>query len=115
MVRPLTADKEDQQSAASAAYLLALSGDRSALDTLVAYWRQHGKSDSDWARLVYRAVAAINDDALVPVLEEVYAGMAERGSYYGRELYWTIRSMKGPNVLKLRKKMRDELGADVLR
>jgi hypothetical protein len=30
-------------------------------------------------------------------------------------MYRTIRAMKGPNVMKLRKKMRDELGADVLR
>ena len=31
-------------------------------------------------------------------------------SYYAQDFYWTIRGIKGPNVLKLRKQMRDELG-----
>jgi hypothetical protein len=32
-----------------------------------------------------------------------------------REFYWTIRSMHGPEILKLRKKIRDEIGIEQLR
>lgn len=36
--------------------------------------------------------------------------MRKQGSYYIRDFYWTIRVMDGPNVLRLRKQMRDEVG-----
>jgi hypothetical protein len=32
-----------------------------------------------------------------------------------REFYWTIRDMSDPNVIKLRKQIRDEVGMDHLR
>jgi hypothetical protein len=114
MLRPMLADT-DKDPAASAAYLLALMGDRAAFDALTAYWREHARNNSTWQTLVYQAVVAINDDALVPVLDEVYAEMAANSRYRLSQLYRAVRGMKGPNVLKLRKRMRDEVGAEVLR
>lgn len=32
-----------------------------------------------------------------------------------RAFYWTIRTMEGPEVLRLRKQMRDDLGMENLR
>jgi HEAT repeat protein len=113
-LRPLLADS-DRANAAAAGYLLCVLGERAGFDPLVAYWRESGKGDGDWRRLVYRAIAVLDDDALVPVLEEVYASLGDQGRYYARELYWTIRSIKGPNVLKLRKKIRDDVGMEQLR
>jgi HEAT repeat protein/thiol-disulfide isomerase/thioredoxin len=114
MIRPMLADT-DKEAAACAAYLLVLLGDRSAADTLFAHWREKGKDESMWQGLVYRAVAAIGDDALVPIVEEIYSELAAHNRWGSAELYRTIRQMKGPNALKLRKRMRDEQGADVLR
>jgi hypothetical protein len=31
-------------------------------------------------------------------------------SYYRSEFYWTIRIMTGPEILKFRKQIRDEIG-----
>ena len=59
--------------------------------------------------MVYRAVAALGDETLSPVLEEVYRTMAGE-SYYARDFYWTIRSVPGENVQKLRTTIKDEVG-----
>jgi hypothetical protein len=51
------------------------------------------------------------------VLEEIYKKLSatRNGSYYMKSFYWTIRSMHGAEVLKLRKQIRDEVGMDNLR
>lgn len=112
-IRPMLKDT-DLANAANAGYLLCLMGERAGLDPLVAYWRSTERRGSEQTTLVYRAVAALNDDSLVPILDEVY-GTFEKRDYAIREFYWTIRPMNGPNVLKLRKKIRDDVGMDRLR
>lgn len=105
------------QSAAYASYLLTrLDRDNTVrrMGPLLRYWRQHKQDYGPWKRLVYRAVAAANDDALTPVLAEVFETF-DKGDYDLKEFYWTIRTMKGPNVLALRKRIRDEVGMEVLR
>jgi hypothetical protein len=113
-LQPLLADG-DSETAADAGYLLALLGDRHGLDTLVKVTRGQGWNQSQSTRLVYRAVTKLNDDSQTPLLEEIYQAMKSDRSYELREFYWTIRSMSGPEMLKFRKKMRDEVGMDSLR
>ncbi|MEP0841652.1 MAG: hypothetical protein HRF43_02945, partial [Phycisphaerae bacterium] len=106
-VAPLLSDA-DPGTAAAAGYLTALLGGAEGLKPLVEYWRSQAGGDERWSRLVYRAIVALNDDAQTPLLEEIYAGMAGH-EYQLREFYWTLRSMKGENVLKLRERVRVEL------
>jgi hypothetical protein len=50
------------------------------------------------------------------VLEEIYRTyQPDEDAYRIREFYWTIRSMTGPSVLQLRKRIRDEVGMERLR
>ena len=78
------------------------------------HWRAGAKDDQNARRLAFRAVVALQDDELTPVLEEIYA--AHEGDRWSlREFYWTIRPLKGPKVLKLRKRIRDEVGMNSLR
>lgn len=107
-LRPFLSDI-DPEVTACAGYLLALLGRRDGLDLLMRYWRLHGIEDPSWTQAVYRAVAHVNDDGLVPVLEEIYNRFGKE-NYQIREFYWTIRSMTGPNILKLRKRIRSEVG-----
>jgi hypothetical protein len=93
-------------------YFLALLGEPRGLPALIQYWREQHAADKSWQRLVYRAIAALNDDAQVPVLDEIYKNH-ER--YEVREFYWSIRGMTGPQALELRKKIRKEVGMDYLR
>jgi HEAT repeat protein len=112
MLRPFL--KTGGKQAAQAGYLLALLGKADAMDLLISHWRGEGSGDGEWSRLVFRAVAALNDEKYVPALEEIYSKMNKQ-SYQMREFYWTIRSMTGARVLALRKKIRDEVGMDNLR
>jgi HEAT repeat protein len=102
----------DPEKAAEAGYLLCLLGDKGGLPPLVAGWRAHLADDAEERmirRLVYRAISALDDDSQTPVLAEVY-GKFEKNDYSMKDFYWTIRAMHGPNILALRKKMRDEVG-----
>jgi HEAT repeat protein len=99
----------DADLAGYAGYLLVLLGDRSGLDPLLAAARGY-TMESPWDQLVYRAIATANDASRVPVLEEIFNAMMKRNNYQVRDFYWTIRSMTGPAVLKLRKRIRDEYG-----
>jgi hypothetical protein len=110
--RLLVADPDPETSAAGA-YLLALCGDPAGLEALVRQWREHPQ-DEFWTRLVCRAVTALDDDGKVPVLDEVYQRLGERG-FSAREFYWTIRSLDGPNALRLRRQVRQDVGMDALR
>jgi HEAT repeat protein len=112
LIKPLLADN-DLETAAYAGYLLALMGDRSGLDSLLSYWRNNTR-EQHVQRLAYRAAAALRADDMVPVLEQIYAGY-EKQQYYVREFYWTIRLIGGDGALKLRKKIRDEIGMQQLR
>jgi HEAT repeat protein len=110
MLRPFV--KAGGREGARAAYLLALMGRDEAVDLLLKQWRD--EAAEEWDRLVYRAVTALNDEKYVPVLEEIYAKM-DKTDYRMREFYWTIRTMSGPRILALRKRIRDEVGMDKLR
>jgi hypothetical protein len=63
-------------------------------------------------RLVYRAIAALNDSSRVSVLVTIYGRL---DPWEASEFYWTIRIMSGRDVLRLRKKIRDEVGMSNLR
>ena len=60
-----------------------------------------------WDKRVYQAIAQLDDDAQVPVLEKIYAGARSgSSSKHGdtsiiKDLYWTIRGMDGPNARRL--------------
>jgi hypothetical protein len=109
LVRPYLTGS-DPKNAAYAGYVLAVSGDAEGLAPLERYWRGQELGDYYWQRRVYSAVAALGDDARTPLLEEIYQQMRASGAYYMRDFYWTIRVMDGPNVLKLRKRIRQEVG-----
>ena len=114
LLRPLQ-DDADPETAAAVGYLRVLLGDRGGMDPLLRYWRAQTDGDRAWMRFVYRAITAANDDALVPTLEDIYRELHKDGTWEVRQLYWTIRSMTGPNILKLRKQIRDDVGMDALR
>src|SRR5437763_254099 len=61
----------DEEPVATAGYLLALVQDRTGIQTVIRYWRN--TANTERARLVYRSVAALNDDTRTPVLEEIYS------------------------------------------
>ena len=104
----------DEETAAYAGYLACLLGRPEGMQPLAKYWREKARDDEQWKQLLARAAAALGDDALTPLLQEVYSAYGKE-SYSVREFYWTIRSIKGPNILKLRKQIRDEVGMDRLR
>ena len=53
----------------------------------------------------------MDDSSQIPVLRRIYAGL---GQYEVSEFYWTIRIMTGPEMLKFRKQIRDEVGMSQL-
>jgi HEAT repeat protein/thioredoxin-like negative regulator of GroEL len=113
-VRPLLEDK-NPLVAAEAGYLLALLKDRSGLEKLLSYYQKNANDHDFICRLVYRAITALDDDDLTPVLNDIYKTLAKSGSYELREFYWTIRSMTGDKCVALRKHIRDEVGMEALR
>jgi hypothetical protein len=59
-IRPLMSSA-DRETAASAAYLLALLGESEGVEPLLQYWRQREASSDQWRKLVYRAIAVIDE------------------------------------------------------
>jgi hypothetical protein len=104
-------DDSDPAVAAEAGYLLALMGESRGLEPLLRYAQQQGKSDSQVQRLAYRAIAVLDDSNQIPLLRKIYAGLSQ---YEVTEFYWTIRIMTGPEILKFRKQIRDEVGMSQL-
>ena len=102
----------DPKVAGQAGYLLALLGEREGLEPLLRLWREGGEGHDGTRRLVYRAIAALDDGEQLPVLKAIYAKLE---SYEYSEFYWTIRIMTGPAVLEFRKQIRDEVGVSNLR
>ncbi len=105
-VRPLLQDS-DPQVAACANYLLVLLGEPEGMEPLLKYWREHQKGSDEWTKLVYRAIAMTDNPQYIPILREIYGKLHE---YETAEFYWTIRIMSGPEILKFRKQVRDEVG-----
>ena len=62
------------------------------------------------ATIVYEAIAATNNDKLIPTVEEIYDAHGKDSNRYAANLYWTIRVMDGKKALALRKRIRDEVG-----
>lgn len=117
MLLPLL-DSAGGEQAAEAGYLLCRLERPEGLAPLLAYWRQHARRSEPWTRLVYQAVAALNSSEHVPILAEIYRDLSGGPAPdHARlaALYWTIRDMTGPEVLALRKRMRDEVGMENLR
>jgi HEAT repeat protein len=104
-------DDPDPAVAAEAGYLLALMGEARGLEPLLRYAQQQGKSDSSLQRLAYRAIAVLDDSNQISLLKKIYAGLSQ---YEVSEFYWTIRIMTGPEILKFRKQIRDEVGMNQL-
>jgi hypothetical protein len=88
---------------------VALLGDHRGIDPLLKAARTHGFDSDDWTKMVYRAITRLDDDSQTPILEEIYKAIG-KNTWQIHEFYWTIRAMHGPNILKLRKKIRDEVG-----
>lgn len=112
-LRPLLSDP-DPDIVAYASYLLCLGGDMKALPWVVGGWELH-RDDATWRKLAYRAIAVSGDDAQTPKLQEIYGSFDQKDTVGIRDFYWTIRVMKGEQVMKLRKRIRDEIGMDSLR
>jgi hypothetical protein len=102
-VKPLVKDA-DPEIAAYAGYLTALFEDPSGMPQLLRYWHKKGKENASLSRLVYRAVAVLDDPKYLPVLRQIYGMTPEPES---KDFYWTIRIMSGPEILKFRKEIRD--------
>ncbi|MDP6355121.1 MAG: hypothetical protein QF473_08480 [Planctomycetota bacterium] len=103
----------DVEVAALAGYLAAIMGDAAGLAPLRRHW-EVDKVKYGVDTLMYRAIAVINDPRWIPVLEEIYE-QYDHDDYEIRDMYWTIRIMTGPVILKLRKRIRTEVGAERLR
>jgi hypothetical protein len=114
MVKPFLASADHEQ-AACAGYLLCLLGKKEGLPPLLAYWKEQNEGRyNSLTPQVYRAIAMLDDDSQTPVLEQIYKTYEKR-AYEVRPFYWTIRNMHGPNILKLRKTIRDEVGMDSIK
>jgi hypothetical protein len=112
-LRPFLADA-DPALAAFAGYLLTQLGEAEGLDPLLRQWSTAGATSNVWTPLVYHALAALDDSTHVDLLVQIYEG-TEHNAVDVRDFYWAIRSMSGPEVLRLRKRIRDEVGMDQLR
>jgi hypothetical protein len=110
-VRPLAADA-DPLTAARAGYLLVLAGDPTGIEPLLVAWQNGEGADDALAVLLCRVIAVVDSESYVPILERIYALKREDKSS-AQTLYWTIRDMKTPGAVKLRKRMRGDgvLGA----
>jgi HEAT repeat protein len=102
----------DPETAGYLGYLLAILGDSSGFDNLLKQARSNGL-DGDWGQLLYRAIAKLDDDSKTPILAEIYHSYAN-SNWQIRDFYWTIRAMHGPQILKLRKQIRTEIGMEQL-
>ena len=93
-------------------YLQVLMKESKEIDTLLEYFAEN---DSDEvAKLVYQAISVIDDDKLSSHLDEIYEQHAKDSNWFAGPFYWTIRPMSGQNVLKLRSRMRREIGLENL-
>jgi HEAT repeat protein/thiol-disulfide isomerase/thioredoxin len=114
-LRPFLEATNDPEASSQAAFLAVwIHGDRLAWQTLLELWRQRRKDDAMLHRLTYRAITALDDESLVPLLVQIYDELKEDHGEV-KEFYWTIRHLSGPDVLRLRKRIRDEVGMDQLK
>lgn len=109
-------DSEDPHVLAQAGYFLTLFDNPQLLGALQAVW-ESAPDDTGYHRLAYRALARVNDPQTVPVLERIYQQLlsGDDADEEVKEFYWTIRTMTGPEVMALRRKIRQDHSADALR
>jgi len=99
---------------AYASYFRALFDEKADLKDLIDYYKQHPEN-TQTNKLVYRAVAATNNDDLVGVVEKIFDfNLDDDDESEHADLYWTIRPMDGDNALKLRKRIRVKVGTGTL-
>jgi hypothetical protein len=92
-------------------------GEPGGLPPLVDYWKGQSRQDEHWTKLVYQSITVLDDSSYVPVLTEIYQHMAGQERFDERDVatfYWTIRLMTGADILPLRKRIRDEVGLEIL-
>ncbi len=104
-VRGLVKDA-DAETAAYAGYLAVLLGDREGIAPLLKYWRAEKRNSEQVTRLVYRAIAVLDDPGYISVLRDIFAKLDK---YDLQEFYWTIRIMSGAEILEFRKQVRDAM------
>ncbi len=121
LLRPFL-NASDPDTAALAGFGLALLGEAEGLKPLLSYWRKQPGNDQAWNQRAYQAIAQLDDDSQVPVLEQIYAKArsASGSSAYNqridiKDFYWTIRVMDGPNARRLRQRIRRDVGMPFLR
>lgn len=113
-LQPITSNA-DEEVAAGAAYLMARAGDYSKLSKVTDYWLKNRESNDIWTKMTYEAIAASDDPQYVPVLQDIFRRLQKSEPYLIRDFYWSVRTMHGSEILKLRKQIRDEVGMDNLR
>ncbi len=104
-------DDSDPQVAAYAGYLAALFEEADGLRPLLRYWHDK-EQDEALDKLVYRAIALLDDSTHLGELRTIYGKLDQHSM---PEFYWTIRIMSGPEILRFRKEIRDQVGAERLR
>jgi len=109
-LRPLI-DDDDPQVAAQAGYLLALLGQKEGLPPLLAYWKTQKENDDSLDRLVYRAIASLDDSSRIAELRDIRQRLEEHEM---ADFYWTIRIMSGLEILNYRKELRRAVGMENL-
>ena len=103
------------EDAIYASHLMSLVNNFDGLPRLIDHWKINA-DDLSAQKLLYQAIAFSNDPKQIPVLQELYETMSL--ALYSRNMadfYWTIRTMTGPEIMALRKRIRDEQGAHKLR
>ena len=99
----------DTEVSALRTYFKAILQSKTDLKPLLNYWQDEDQSE-EMATIVYEAIAATNNDKLIPTVEEIYDAHGKDSNRYAANLYWTIRVMDGKKALALRKRIRDEVG-----
>jgi len=103
----------DTEVLAILAYFKSLLDPKIDLKPLIDYWTDEDDGE-EISKMVYEAVAATNNDKLIPTVEDIYESHGRDSDYYAAQLYWTIRVMNGKKALALRKRIRDEVGMSSL-
>ncbi|WP_417847177.1 HEAT repeat domain-containing protein [Thalassoglobus sp.] len=108
-------ESSNPQVLAQVGYFQTLLGETAYLPALIAVW-EGNTQDERYRRLLYRALARVNDPQYFSILEQIYTQIQsqEYSEPSIKEFYWTIRIMTGPEVLQLRKEIRDTHGAETL-
>ena len=107
-------DHGDLEVKAYAAYLASLLEQDVNLDSLIDFFDANSDQE-EIAKLVYRAIASQNAGDLVDVVEGIYDDFdGASDTSLAADIYWTIRVMDGKQALRLRKRIRKEVGMSKL-